>query len=92
MGARIALLVERPTEKPGTIHTRVRVPGMARDFSPRVSFQCRLSYGVRTAPDALTSVGTLKYPTLTTIALSGHMKTRHTLTGMGSAVPAPVVP
>ena len=41
-GARIAQLVERPTERPGAIPTRVRVPGAARDFSPRVSFQCRL--------------------------------------------------
>ena len=44
----IAQLVERPTEKSGAILTRVRVPGAARDFSPRVSFQCRLFYGVRT--------------------------------------------
>ena len=33
----------------GAILTRVRVPGAARDFSPRASFQCRLSYGVRAA-------------------------------------------
>ena len=52
-----AQLVERPTEKPGTKLTRVRVPGAARDCSPRVSFQCRLSYGVCTAPR---SVQTLK--------------------------------
>ena len=41
----MAKLVERPTEKPGAILTRARVPGAAR-----VSFQCRLSYGIRTAP------------------------------------------
>ena len=29
---------------------RVPIPGAARDFSPRVSLQCRLSDGVRTAP------------------------------------------
>ena len=45
----IAQLLERLTEKPGAILTRVRVPGAARDFSPRVKFQCRLSYGVPTA-------------------------------------------
>ena len=46
-----ALLVERPTEKPGVILTRVRVHGAARDCSSRVNFQCRLSfYGVCTAP------------------------------------------
>ena len=30
--------------------TRVRVLGAPRNFSPRVNFQCRLSYGVRTVP------------------------------------------
>ena len=52
IGAGIAQLVERPTEKPGAILTRVRVrvPGAARDFSPTVSFQCTLSHGVLTAP------------------------------------------
>ena len=44
------LLPTCPTEKSGAILTRVRVPGVARDFSPRVNFQCRLSCGVRTAP------------------------------------------
>ena len=38
----IAQWVECPSEKPGVILTRVRVPGAARDFSPRVIFQCRL--------------------------------------------------
>ena len=33
-GAGIAQLVERPTEKPGAILTRVRVQGSARYFSP----------------------------------------------------------
>ena len=35
-------MVKRPTEKPGAILTRVRVPGAARDFSPRVDSQCKL--------------------------------------------------
>ena len=34
----------------GTPLTQMRFPGAARDFSPRVQFQCRLSYGVRTPP------------------------------------------
>ena len=34
-------------EAPGAILRRVRVPDAARDFSPRVNFQCRLSSGVR---------------------------------------------
>ena len=38
-----------PAEKPPAILTRVRVPGAASDLFPRVSCQCRLFYGVRTA-------------------------------------------
>ena len=50
LGAGIAQWVERTTEKPGAILKRVRVLGVAlRDLSLRVSFQCRLSLGVRTA-------------------------------------------
>ena len=49
-GAEMAQLVQRPTEKPGAILTRVRADGAARDFAPRVNFRCGLSYGVRTAP------------------------------------------
>ena len=48
--AGIAQLVERPAEKRGAVLTRVRVPGAARDFSPKVKIQRRLSFGVRTAP------------------------------------------
>ena len=47
--AGIAQSIEHPTEKPGAILTRVRIPGAARDFSPRANFQCKLSYGVSTA-------------------------------------------
>ena len=32
---------------------QVQFPGAARDFSPKVSFQCRLSYGVHTPPCAI---------------------------------------
>ena len=41
----VAQLVERRT---GTPLTQIRFPGAERDFSPRVNFQCRLSYGVHT--------------------------------------------
>ena len=34
--------IERPTEKPGAILTRVRVPGGATDFSARVNIQLTL--------------------------------------------------
>ena len=42
----------RPSDQKARCNTdvQVRVPGVARDFSPRVSFQCRLSHGVCTAP------------------------------------------
>ena len=46
-GCSSAELVERRT---GTPLTQVRFPGAARDFSPRVNFQCRLSHGVRITP------------------------------------------
>ena len=45
-GGDVAQSVERRT---GTPLTQVRFPGAARDFFPRASFLCRLSYGVRTA-------------------------------------------
>ena len=58
--AGIARLIKRPTEKPGAILTRVRVPGAARDFSPRVNLQRRFSYyGVLSAS---ASVRPLKIP------------------------------
>ena len=46
----IAQLVDVATQKPGTKLTQVRVPAAASDFSPRVNFQCKLSYGVCKAP------------------------------------------
>ena len=33
---------------------QVRLPGVTRDISPRVNFQCRLSNGVHTPPCAIT--------------------------------------
>ena len=46
-GGDVAQLVEHRT---GTPPTQVRFPGAARDFSLRVNFRCRLSYGVRDTP------------------------------------------
>ena len=43
----VAKLVERRT---GTPLKQVRFPGAAKDFSPRVNFQCRLPFSVRTPP------------------------------------------
>ena len=48
-GGDVAQFAEHRTDTP---LTQVRVPGTAWDFSPRVNFQCRLSYGVRTPPCA----------------------------------------
>ena len=45
-------LVQRQTDKPGGLYillTGVRFPGAARDFCPRVSFQCTLYCSVRAA-------------------------------------------
>ena len=64
-GTGVAQFVERPTEKPGAILTRARVPGAARDFSPRVSFQCsllRCLYSPRVQLHVSTSVCMLKNP------------------------------
>ena len=59
-GGDVAQLVER---RIGTPLTQVRFPDEARDFSPRVTFQCRLSYVCPYTPrmqsHALTSVRTL---------------------------------
>ena len=51
----VAQLVKRGT---GTLLTQVRFPSAARDFSPKVNFQCRLSYGVRTPPCAIACINT----------------------------------
>ena len=64
-GTGTALLVEHLTEKSGAILMWVRLLGTTGDsLSPRVNFQCGLSYGVRTAPcmqsHASTPVRTLK--------------------------------
>ena len=48
-GARIAQLVERSTEKPDAILTRVRVPGAATDLSPRVNFPGNVDSGTVSA-------------------------------------------
>ena len=52
-GGDVAQLIEYRT---GTPPTLVRFPGAARDFSSRVNFLCRLSYGVRTSPCAIACI------------------------------------
>ena len=64
-GAGIAQLVERLTEKPGAILTRVRVPSAARDFSPSqlpVQTLLRRPYSPCVQSLASTSERTLKIP------------------------------
>ena len=46
-------LVEHQTITP---LTQVRFPGAARDFLPRVNFQCRISFGVRTPTCAIACI------------------------------------
>ena len=53
MGGDVAQLAEYRT---GTPPAQVRFPGTARNFSPRVNFPCRLSYGVRTPTSAIACV------------------------------------
>ena len=50
----VAQLVREHRTDP--LPTQVRFPGAVRDFSPRVKFQCRLSYGVRTLPCAIACI------------------------------------
>ena len=54
-GGDISLLVEH-NRAHGTLLTQVSFPGAARDFSPRVNFQCRLCYGVHTPPCAIACI------------------------------------
>ena len=49
----VVQLVELRTDTPPT---QVRFPGEAKDFSPRVNFQCTLSHGVRTHPCAIACI------------------------------------
>ena len=90
----IVQLVQRPTKKPGVILKRVRVPGAAWDFSPRVSFLCRLSDGVRTAPCAVACINIRVHVTNPRHCQSYcclDTGTLHTLVGMGSAALAAIV-
>ena len=55
MGGDVAQLVEHRT---GTPPKQIRFPGAGKGFfsSPRVNFQCQLSYGVRTPPCAIACI------------------------------------
>ena len=91
-----AQLLEYLTQKPGTILVWVQIPGAARDFPPRVNFQCRLSCGVHTAPVCYHTHQHLcpcqKSQTLAAVLLSGHKKILYTLTALGSAALVAAVP
>ena len=78
-------LRERPTKKPGTTLTQVRVPGAPKDFSPRVNLQCRLSYGVRTATRVQSHASVLiDWLMITYIALFSAVLSRLTALACGS--------
>ena len=53
MGGDIAQLIEHRT---GTPPTQVQFSSVARNFSPRVNFQYRLSYGVHKPPCEITCI------------------------------------
>ena len=78
--AGIGQWVERPTEKPGAILTRVRVLAAARDFSSRINWTfLRCPYSPREQSHASVSVNTLEMPNIGMyIPLSGHKKILHT--------------
>ena len=94
IGAGIAQLIERPTEKQGTTLTRVRAPGPAA----KKIFQCglvRCPHSPRVRSDSSTSVRRLKIQNQSHIPLFGHTKIVRTMIGMGgtalvAAVPYPV--
>ena len=78
------------TKEPGAMLSRVQVPGVARDFCPRVNFQRRLSDGVCTVTcinicisDISMCVHT-KMSTLVATPLFGHVKILYVLVGMVS--------
>ena len=79
----MAQLVERPTEKPGAILTRVRVLGAANDFSPRVNFQCILSSACNRMHHHLCAGYKSKHKSKAT-PLFGHHRLK--ILGMDSAV------
>ena len=54
----LLILVDRQTSTP---LTQVQFPGAAREFSPRVSFQCRLSYGARALLYAISCINICEY-------------------------------
>ena len=68
LGAGIAQFVECPTERPGAILTRVRVPGAERDYFTRsqhlrlLQTVLRCPYSTRVKSHASTAVRTFKIP------------------------------
>ena len=86
---RIAQRVERQTEKPGAILTRVRVPGAAWDFCSLSAFSVdflTVSVQPKCAATCINICTHVNIPnTGSHISLSGHRKILHTQIGMGSA-------
>ena len=82
-------VVEHLTEKTRHNSDAGSIAPCCKVFSPTVSFQCRLSYTVPTAPVCSCMHQHLctryKSQTLTAIPLFGYRKMLHTQVGMGSA-------
>ena len=74
-------MVECQTKKLDTILARAQFSGAARNFSPRVKYQCRLSYSVRTAPVCIQMP---QHLCARLVALFGHAKILHALVAVGS--------
>ena len=78
------------TKSPGALLTPVRLAGAAGDFSARVSFQCRLSYGARIPPRVVVRIS-ICGRILAAVPLIAHTKMLLTLADMGSAAPAAAI-
>ena len=94
-GAGIAHLVKRPTEKPGVILTRVRLPGAARDFLSESAFSAdslKVSVQPPCAVACIKICVQVKNPKHRQPCCCRHTKILHTLIGMGSAALAAALP
>ena len=76
------------TKEPGAMLSRVQVPGVARNFCPRVNFQRRLCDGVCTVTCISICISDIsmcvhtKMSTLVATPLFGRIKILHVLVGM----------
>ena len=91
-GGGVAQRVQRPTETPGVILTRLRVPGAARDFFPTVRTLLGCPYSPLCAVACISCAHVRNSKHWQPYSFLGHTKILHTLIGMGSAALAADVP